>query len=416
MKAEYSIQEIIQRAENFRWNTKELQNNFEKDRQSFRNLAILHDSVVGFCESNFFQGLSDAEKFEQVFRNIFRTIKRTGWEINLCFNIAPEVFEICKFTTICTFLHTSKRISGESIRNFVLHNSPLDFSNPDSINYRAVSLLNAEMEKLKKSRMRLLSQGQVYIKNQQWNAITKDSAYEWGFYYDLLKEDPDVQRAFKQQKNLYSDIQKALRSKEDEGFENRIQDAYAKFLSKLKKFNYEKYLELQQLIKSRICQNEEYYGINLYRLERRMRPHIITREVKKLTESVSEEDENNFLLKAVCLDNICFSGIYKKLFELPLEETYLYAEVFLQYIERSAVESCLILDELIERGFWKDTWEKLFRDISNELADIVLYDFEKIDLSITEKSQQSFLKILHASVIAKIIAVYKIRKYSQKDC
>ena len=135
-----------------------------------------------------------------------------------------------------------------------------------------------------------------------------------------------------------------------------------------------------------------------------MRPYGIIHEVKKLEACTTEEDEAKTLLKTVYLDDICFPAIYEKLFVLPFPLVELFAEVFSQYIIRFTVESCLILDELIEDGVFGNNWETLFRDMSNELAETVLYDPAKIDFSITEASQEKFMRLIHAGVFAEICA------------
>lgn len=201
---------------------------------------------------------------------------------------------------------------------------------------------------------------------------------------------------------MYADIRKALKSKRDEGYSDRVQAAYKKFRSKLNKLQYEHYLELQRVVLSRICADKEYYGINLYRLERRMRPHGIIREVKKLEECTTKVDEITALLKTVFLDDICFPAIYEKLFALPLGKTILFAEILLEYIPCFAVESCLILDELVERGVFGNDWEELFRDMSNELAETVLYDPAAIDFSVTEVSQEKYRRLLNAGVFVEV--------------
>lgn len=414
MGAKYPGEAVVQHAENFHWNTDGFRDILKEDRNAFLNLEILHDIVVDSCKSDSFHGMCDKEKVEQFFKMIFRTIKRTKDEIQLCFEIAPEMSVVNTFITLCTFLHTSKKIKGESIKDFVRYNNPLDFSNPDSKNYRDPALLENETEKLKKYRMRLLKQGKVYIKNQQWNAITQDSVYEWGFYYDMEKVSLDLQEYLKREKNMYSDIRSALQSKRDDDFANRMQAAYKKFLSKLKKIQYGKYLELQKVFLSRICSNKEYYGINLYRLERRMRPYGIIHEVKKLEVCTTEEEEAETLLKTVYLDDICFPAIYEKLFMLPLALIGQFAEAFSQYIMRFAVESCLILDELIEDGVFGNSWETLFRDMSNELAEMILYDPTTIDFSATEASQVKFRRLLHAGVFVEICAACN-RKFRMEE-
>ena len=400
------LEKLLQRSEKFRWDVKKLKNNLAQAPDVQLNFEILHDHIMKASESSIFQKLNDDEKIEWFFNMIFHSMNRTEEERQLCFEIAPEMFQIGKFMTLCTFLNTSKRIKGESIKDFVFHANPLDFPNPDSANYRAVSLWEAETEKFKKSRMRLLSQGRVYIKNTQWNAISKDAAYEWGFYYALEKESSAVHRAFKKQKNLYSDIRKIRSFEKNENFKDEVRGAYKKFISRLKKLNYEDYLQLQKIILVRICGDKEYYGINLYRLERRLRPYLISHEVKWLEACTSYEEKRAVLAKTVCLDDICFPGLYEKLFKLPMRFASLLAQICSEYLARISMESCLILDELVERNSFGDDWENRFRGISNALAESVLYDPATIDVSATKKSQQEFLRLLNAGVVEELKAYF----------
>ena len=99
-------------------------------------------------------------------------------------------------------MNTSKRIRGKTLQDFVVEHSPLRFSEVTSFNYRTPSLERSEIDRLRQYRNRLLSQGKIYIKDCQWNAISKDAEYEWRFYYDLAKESYDVQDVFKRQKKF----------------------------------------------------------------------------------------------------------------------------------------------------------------------------------------------------------------------
>lgn len=106
----------------------------------------------------------------------------------------------------------------------------MNFSDCDSPNHSAAALEESEVDRFRKSRMRLLSQGKVYIKNTQWNAISRDSAYEWGFYFDLQNEPCNVQDVAKRLKNLYSGIYRVLRSDANTNFTNRVLDEYESFV------------------------------------------------------------------------------------------------------------------------------------------------------------------------------------------
>lgn len=399
MLVEFSGHELMQRTKNFRWNVTTLEN-----EESFLNCIILRDLVIKFSESRYMEGLSAAERVTKILEKLCSMIRKTKQEASLCYDIASNISEVCVFIILCSFLNTSKRIRGKTLQDFVVEHSPLRFSEVTSFNYRTPSLERSEIDRLRQYRNRLLSQGKIYIKDCQWNAISKDAEYEWRFYYDLAKESYDVQDVFKRQKNLYSDIRNTMKFVDQDGFEEKITEAYKKFRSKLKKLECSKYVELQKAIKTRILDDLGYYGINLYRFERRMRPYTITHEVKRLEKCNSDEEEIQALLKMVWLDDVCFPSIYERLFDLPLQITQMYTEVFSEYLERTVILGCLILDELVEQGTFGDAWEKLFIDVSNKMAETVLYDPEKINFEVTEKSQQKFMRILHASVLVEVCA------------
>lgn len=406
MQENQFTQEIIQYSGNFRWDSKRIQHSLAQDLTELHNFEILHDFTVEKCKSDLFQQSGDNEKIEVVLDTIFRCASRTKEEQQLC-SVVPELFQIGKFLTLCTFLHNSKKIKGESIKNFVHHNSPMNFSDCDSPNHSAAALEESEVDRFRKSRMRLLSQGKVYIKNTQWNAISRDSAYEWGFYFDLQNEPCNVQDVAKRLKNLYSGIYRVLRSDANTNFTNRVLDEYESFVPRLKKISYENYLQLIKTIKTRILSNKEYYGINLYRLEKRLHPNIITNTVKRLEQCISNEEEIDLLMKSVYLDEVCFPMVYKKLLSLPLESVAYFAEIYPEYLARIQIESCMILDELIDRNLFSPNWENLFRCISNELAESILYNLESLDFSTTVNSQQKFLRILNACVVAELAPYFE---------
>lgn len=402
MQEKIWAEDVIRRAENFRWNTEGLYR--EMRRNAFRDLESLHDCIIEYCKAEDFQGLTDKKRIQEVLDRIFRTIKRTEDETRFCFDIAPEMVSVCMFMALCNFLHTSKKLPGMTIREFVRKNSSLDFANSSSPNHKLIYLLDSETEQFRKARLRLLKRGKVFLTNTKWNAITKDAEYEWKFFYDLKKESDDVQDFFKRLDNLYKGLPQAIESEHDEDYNDRVQKAYKKFRSKLEKLDYKKYLALQQVVWKRVCAEakKEYYGMNLYRQEKRMRPYQIIHEVQKLEACRTEDEEAEMLLKTVFLSEICFPAIYERLFPLPLEVICQCANFFIQLLSEFMVESNLILDELIEQGAFGDEWEKHFREISNELAETVLYDPQSVDFSTTEKSQQKYHRLLHAKVQVEI--------------
>ena len=144
--------------------------------------------------------------------------------------------------------------------------------------------------------------------------------------------------------------------------------------------------------------DKTYFGLNLYRLERKLKPFIIASEIKSLTECKDTEDENTFLAKTTLLRGIEFPAIYQSLFPMPLDILADCCQDFLVFRSTIEMAGCLVLDELVERGVFGEDWEGLFRSVTNELASTVLYDIDKLDFTITEASQAAFEKILAAPV------------------
>lgn len=78
--------------------------------------------------------------------------------------------------------------------------------------------------------------------------MSKDSEYEWTFFYELDNAEEATKDTFKRIKNLYKDITIALDTEMDDNYSDRVNKAYDKFLSKLKKIDYKNYLALQEKI------------------------------------------------------------------------------------------------------------------------------------------------------------------------
>ena len=79
------------------------------------------------------------------------------------------------------------------------------------------------------------------------------------------------------------------------------------------------------------------------------------------------------------------------------------------YLSDITGTSCLILDELVERGVFEEDWKNLFREITNEMAGEVLFHPNEIDVTVEEESQMYFEWLLCAPVIAAIRAETNIR-------
>ena len=349
----------------------------------------------------------------EVFTDIYNfCLKNVCYTLGTFFkNIhSPEaLIRICFFTTLCTFLHTSTRIKGKSYSAFLYEHSPLHFNDSQSPNYRFrfPSIFDSEVDAYRKSRIRHLHKGKVYIQRDQWSAVTRDLEHELSFRFRVAESSnddssADVRDIYKRMENLYQDIDRALHADDSNEYPSNLLAAYKKFQSKLNKLEYSQYLELQKLAVSHLLDNKEYYGINLYRLERTMSPYGVTNEVKHLLACQSDNDEEYFLAKTIILRDVHFPIIYESLLPLHLDALEFCVDDFLLFLRKVVVLSCLLIDGLIERGIFSDNWAELFRSISNEMAEDVLYDPNKIDLSFTEVAQEKFKKLLNAPVYAII--------------
>lgn len=406
MKTQFPEGSILSHAYNFRWNLASLEQQYREDENSFLDWEILRDVVITYCKNSIGKELSPAERLDRVLQKIYVTIKRSELASKLFCDESPlagHVYDAYVFTVCSSFLHTSKRVGGMSISEFVKKNHPLDFSNPDSPNFRNTSLLESEIDRLRKFRQRLLNQGQVYIKQGiKWNAITKDNEYEWTRSYALEDDNTNLHDIDKSIGNLYKGIREAINSDQDDKYSDRVQVAYKKFLSKLRKLKYEDFLKLYNADLARICKNKEHYGLNLYRLERRLQPYKIMNEVKRLTECTSPEEEANLLLKTVWLDEICFPKIYEYLLHYSYDRIERYAEEFLYMWKTEPVISNLVLDILVEEKFFGEDWYTLFLNKVNNMTEEVLYTPEKVEFFTSDYAQEKFIRLLHAGVFVEI--------------
>ncbi len=166
-----------------------------------------------------------------------------------------DVFEACLFVSLCMFLYETKRIKGISLRRLIYQYSPMDYKtvgSPNYFDYRRskhfcesssdkpeqtdISISSDEMA-LRQYRKRFLSGRPVYIHDTEWSAIRKVSEHEWELYFVLDKADPEIRDTFKRIRVLYSALNKALNSPLDDGYINRLEVAFSKFSSRLKRYS-----------------------------------------------------------------------------------------------------------------------------------------------------------------------------------
>ena len=170
--------------------------------------------------------------------------------------------------------------------------------------------------------------------------------------------------------------------------------AYDKFSSKLSKIKYENYLELVKEFLSYICNNDKYYGMNIYRFEKEFKPYIITYEVKKMLECENDAEKRTILLRSLVLKDIPFPKLYKDFAALNINQTAEYTSLFYDFRYFVETSSRLIIDELVEKDYFGKDWESFFLNIINEMAGSVFYNPKEIDYTVAPNSDEIYKDLL----------------------
>lgn len=345
--------------------------------------------------------------------------------------IHDDVFNACLFTSLCMFLHDTKRIKGMSLREFIYNHSPQMYSGKSSEYYFDIRKTNVrygfdktksmgndfikdEETVLRQARHRLLKTRPVYDKNPEWSGIRKDSEHEWTLYYGLDIEDNDIQDTFKRIRNLYNDIYKEINSLMDNGYQDRLVAAYKKFSSKLIKIRYDSFLKLQMATLEHICEDTQYYGINIYRFEKELRLYNITSEVNLLLKCSSQDEENDVLEKSVIMNGLVFPKLYNDFSDLKdYRHIKFYTSTFQAFMDEVVASSRLLIDEFVGNGRLGDDWGNLLLEMINNMTETIFYNPKTIDYSVTPKSQEMFIDVISAPVYAEVLRQIKRSRYMQ---
>ena len=89
----------------------------------------------------------------------------------------------------------------------------------------------------------------------------------------------------------------------------------------------------------------------------------------------------------------------------------IYVRIFCSFMDDLVRSSRLVIDKFVEEGTFGEDWENLFLDITNELAESVLYDPKMIDYSVEPASQEVFMKDISAPVEAWIAHMTELWRY-----
>lgn len=155
-----------------------------------------------------------------------------------------------------------------------------------------------------------------------------------------------------------------------------------------------------KVILNHIYPDKENYGINIYRLEKRLKPYILSKEVNAILSAEDLEQKRYILEKTLLLQEIWFPKIYQYLFDFRnLNKIKYHFIKFYTLLESIVIPVNLVLDEFIDQDFFGKEWENLFKQTLNEMARDVFYLPDQIDYSIEPKSQEAFEELLGYPVI-----------------
>lgn len=430
---------FIKRAQNFHLNHKQFEKQLNASKPFYMNILKLKNEIIDNL------GQTDQPDRKKLLETVFSEIYDFTSQRFVFFtyflkgsSFHDHIYEACLFTSLCMFIHITNRINGSSLGQFIYDNSLYDFNDQQSPNYCPPNyysdILLKKENNLRKERNDILSSRSVYDRRPQWNAMADDSMHEWILYFiltdkekagddtpskrkewasahGLTAEDYEILRdTFKRIGNLYNEVYTAVNSPKDDAYLGRLQNADDKFMSKLQKLKYENYIELQKIILSHLSESKEYWGINLYRFEKELKPYIITNEVKHMLECNDDDEKHEILTKSIILKDIHFPKLYKDFAALPVySDIELCANYFPVFQNLIVTSNCLIIDELIENGYLGSDWKLFFYDTINGMVKNVFYDPEKIDYTITPESQREFMEILAApvhSLLDKLIEAF----------
>ena len=407
--------ELIERTNNFHGNFDPLAAHNESYYQELQGLCELID--VDLYELRY--GLDKDDILKLIFSRVYNFVVFFNDDYKIFdynTDIHADVFNSCFFLMVCLFLYNTKRIKGMSLREFIYAHSSLNYHdkyidgkpNRNYFDYdqttksKSQDIINEET-KLRQYRYRFLKERPVYNDSPEWAAIPKVSEHEWILYYNLNNANCNISDTFKRIKNLYHDVNSALDSPMDSGYEERLGNAYDKFYSKLEKIKYENFLGLGKYCLEHINKDKTYYGINLYRFEKELELFRITKEVNQLLSCEDTDEEAVLLDKFIKLEGIVFPKIYEYFYNLKtLKQLSFYANAFRCFISDFDIPFLLVLDKFIEDGVLGDNWEDLLVSKINDMVETVLYNPDKIDYSVKPESQEMFFHDLFTPVHNKM--------------
>jgi len=316
--------------------------------------------------------------------------------------LAISVMLSCLFTSVCRFLRETKRYDGKTVGQFLYDNSAENYSfHFDSSQVKDESLYWEESS-FRKHSEKLFSNRKGHVYRQEWSTISHDSEDEMRISWNLKHNRHDLEDIQKRMGNLYSHIHEIEKKANIDFSEEKINNAFNKTMAKIDKIKYPKFLELGKYYLDEISkdENSNYYAINLYRLERKLKLYNIATSVPYLLNNIGRSDEEIFSIKTSLLEEIPFPYLRSHLFKVEnFNHLWACMRLFTEFRELFAISVLLTFEALVKEGNWGDSWLESICNFSSNLASHVLYAPSDIDFSIHEGSQDAFEKILKRPVI-----------------
>lgn len=385
----------------------------------YADLQRLTDGIESDIDS-----LQNSKSRESILRVIFFRVYDFVVDHNAdycIFNCTKELFldvmEVSFFISVCMFLYDSKHIKGSSLRRFIYDNSPMGYGVEGSPNYFDYSrpkhftesnsdkppqrdiLISSDEARLGQYRKRFLSKRSVHNHDVEWSAMRETSEHEWGLYFALEDADPVIKETAKRLRLLYDGVNAAIKAAKNEENITKLETAYKKFESKLKKIKYEQFLDLGKIYLEHISKAPAYYGINLYRFEKQVRLYGVTNVVNRLLNCQSKNEIYDVIFAEKAVDTIPFPKLCKHFNGLKcLQDTLHYTDMFYPFMNMVVRSSRLVIDKFVEKGIFGNDWKNLFLKLTAEMAEDVLYSPAQINYSVSDKSQEMFSLYLKTPV------------------
>lgn len=322
------------------------------------------------------------------------------------------IYEACAFIGIAMFLYSSKRIKAKSENEFIRSNSPRG----DSSNGDYYSAVDVEGPALRKYKNRELSRKPVYIKDNEWRFMPADSEHEWRLYYELDqgKQDKVLCDTFKRLRNLMKDIEKVSKYRNLEAIstvsfdelKSELDSALQKYLSKLNKIKYQNYFNLIKFILDHLDLDKEYYGNNIYRLEKEFCPYILSHQINYV---INNGMDDLFAGKVVALYPIEYPKLYDRLFELnDLSMIGFYVNLFISIRNEFVLMAYYLLDEQVQDE--PEAWIQFLKENINSRVESVFYSRDEIKLNEEEHAQKAFVDCMSLPVRLEIGSLEALAK------